>query len=146
MKLLWFVVIIGFDNLWFFYGPVLIWRDYSYWKFVIFLGLDQLVIFYQIVSMYVWTEGIFPMNILKIIPYTIVYISLSTRSFFPNLFSSGTPFLSTNKTDCQEWLVQNQDSVSEWSDMFTCGLLFQWASTENRTKQVGLVQDFIIIS
>jgi hypothetical protein len=28
-----------------------------------------------------------------------------------------------------EWLVRNQDNVSEWSDMSTRGLLCQWAST-----------------
>jgi hypothetical protein len=27
------------------------------------------------------------------------------------------------------WLTRNQNNVSEWSDMSTCGLLFQWAST-----------------
>jgi hypothetical protein len=27
------------------------------------------------------------------------------------------------------WLVRNQNNVSEWSDMSTYGLLFQWAST-----------------
>jgi hypothetical protein len=25
----------------------------------------------------------------------------------------------------KDWLAQNQDNVSEWSDMFTFGLLFQ---------------------
>ena len=29
----------------------------------------------------------------------------------------------------KDWLARNQNNVSEWSDMFTCGLLFQWAST-----------------
>jgi hypothetical protein len=29
----------------------------------------------------------------------------------------------------KDWLSQNQDNVSEWSDMSTRGLLFQWAST-----------------
>jgi hypothetical protein len=37
--------------------------------------------------------------------------------------------------------VWNQDNVSEWGDMFVCGLLFQWASTiKNPTNRVGLVQ------
>jgi hypothetical protein len=26
-------------------------------------------------------------------------------------------------------LARNQNNVFEWSDMSTCGLLFQWAST-----------------
>ena len=25
----------------------------------------------------------------------------------------------------KNWLAQNQDNVSEWSDMATCGLMFQ---------------------
>jgi hypothetical protein len=29
----------------------------------------------------------------------------------------------------KHWLARNQDNVSEWSDMSTRGLLFQWAST-----------------
>ena len=29
----------------------------------------------------------------------------------------------------KDWLVQNQNNVSEWSNMSTSGLLFQWAST-----------------
>ena len=30
----------------------------------------------------------------------------------------------------KDWLAQNQNNVSKWSDMSTCGLLFQWASTK----------------
>ena len=29
----------------------------------------------------------------------------------------------------KDWLARNQNNVSEWSDMSTLGLLFQWAST-----------------
>ena len=29
----------------------------------------------------------------------------------------------------QHWLARNQNNVSEWSDISTRGLLFQWAST-----------------
>jgi hypothetical protein len=29
----------------------------------------------------------------------------------------------------KDWLAQNLDNVSEWSDMSTRGLLFQWAGT-----------------
>jgi hypothetical protein len=28
----------------------------------------------------------------------------------------------------KDWLARNQDNVSEWGDMFICGLLFQWAN------------------
>ena len=40
------------------------------------------------------------------------------------------------------WLARNQNNVSEWSDISTCGLLFQWASTikKNPTQHVGLEQ------
>jgi hypothetical protein len=31
----------------------------------------------------------------------------------------------------KDWLVRNQDNVSEWSNMSTRGVLFQWASTIN---------------
>jgi hypothetical protein len=31
----------------------------------------------------------------------------------------------------KDWLARNQTNVSEWSDMSTRGLLFQWASTIN---------------
>ena len=30
--------------------------------------------------------------------------------------------------------------MSKWSDMYTRGLLFQWANTKNPIKGVGLVQ------
>ena len=29
----------------------------------------------------------------------------------------------------EDWLARNQNNVSDWSDMFTRKLLFQWAST-----------------
>ena len=29
----------------------------------------------------------------------------------------------------KDWLTRNQNNVSEWSDMATRGLLFQWTST-----------------
>jgi hypothetical protein len=29
----------------------------------------------------------------------------------------------------KDWLAPNQNNVSEWSDMSTRGVLFQWAST-----------------
>ena len=32
----------------------------------------------------------------------------------------------------KNWLARNQNNVSERSDMSTCGLLFQWASTITR--------------
>jgi hypothetical protein len=35
----------------------------------------------------------------------------------------------TSRRKSKDWLAQNQNNVSEWSDMSTRGLLFQWAST-----------------
>ena len=39
----------------------------------------------------------------------------------------------------KDWLVVNQNNVSEWSDMSIRGLLFQWASTMK--SQFSLVQN-----
>ena len=39
----------------------------------------------------------------------------------------------------KDWLARNQNNVSEWSDMSTRGLLFQWTSTI-KIQRVGLVQ------
>ena len=33
------------------------------------------------------------------------------------------------RSTSKDWVVQNQNIVSEWSDMSTRRLLFQWAST-----------------
>jgi hypothetical protein len=53
-------------------------------------------------------------------------------------FSTKHPALRIKSKD---WLVQNQDNVSEWDNMFIRGLLFQWASTiKNPTKGGGQVQ------
>ena len=40
----------------------------------------------------------------------------------------------------KEWLGRNQNNVSEWGDISTRGLLFQWASTI-KTQLSVLVQD-----
>ena len=41
----------------------------------------------------------------------------------------------------KDWLARNQKNVSEWSDISTRGLLFQWASTiKIQLKSVCLVQ------
>ena len=38
-------------------------------------------------------------------------------------------FSATLKNKSKYWLAQNQNNVSEWSDLYICGLLFQWAYT-----------------
>ena len=42
----------------------------------------------------------------------------------------------TLRRKSKDWLARNQNNVSEWSDMYTRGLLFQCTSTQH----VGLVQ------
>jgi hypothetical protein len=45
------------------------------------------------------------------------------------------------RSKSKDWLARNHNNVSEWSDMSTRGLLFQWASTiKIPTKRVGLEQ------
>jgi hypothetical protein len=48
----------------------------------------------------------------------------------------------------KDWLARNQDNVSEWVDMFTGGLLFQWTSTMKIQLSVFVYYkaDLIIIS
>ena len=43
----------------------------------------------------------------------------------------------TLKRTSKDWLAQSQDNVSEWSDMSTRGLLFQF---QKSTQCMGLVQ------
>jgi hypothetical protein len=46
----------------------------------------------------------------------------------------------------KDWLARNQDNVSEWSDISTRGLLFQWASTIKTQLIVKNKANLIIIS
>jgi hypothetical protein len=55
-------------------------------------------------------------------------------------------FLQPNKTDRHDiaeileqkpWLAWNQNNVSKLSEMFMCGLLFQWANGKNQLLCVG---------
>ena len=53
-------------------------------------------------------------------------------------FSAKHAAIRRNIKDCVAW---NRDNVSEWSEMSTHRLLFQWPSTiKNPTKHVGQVQ------
>jgi hypothetical protein len=41
----------------------------------------------------------------------------------------------------KDLLAWNEDNMSEWSDVSTCGLLFQWPSTiKNSTKHYDITQ------
>ena len=47
------------------------------------------------------------------------------------------------RSKSKDWLVRNQNNVSEWNNMSIRGLLFYRTSTvhcKNTTKRVGLVQ------
>ena len=52
------------------------------------------------------------------------------------------------RSKSKDWLSRNQNNVSEWSDMFTHRLLFQWASTIQIQLSVFVYNkaDLIIIS
>jgi hypothetical protein len=56
-------------------------------------------------------------------------------------FSAKHALLRNKSKDCLAW---HPDNVSGWSNMSTCGLLFQWVSTKlkfqhkNQTNRVGL--------
>jgi hypothetical protein len=54
-------------------------------------------------------------------------------SFFKELFDLFIIYPNcdycTPNIKSKDWLARNQNNVSEWSDMSTRGLLFQWAST-----------------
>ena len=43
----------------------------------------------------------------------------------------------------KDWLARNQDNVSEWSDMYTRGLLNQWASTITRGSQEPVITHLV---
>jgi len=45
-----------------------------------------------------------------------------------------------------EWLARNQNYVSEWGDMSTCWLLFQWAGNIKFQQSVLSKADSTIIS
>ena len=67
-------------------------------------------------------------------------------------FSSGICCFSAKhaalRRENEDWLARNQNNVSEWSDMSTSGLLFQWASTIKLQLSVLILNkaDLIIIS
>ena len=61
-------------------------------------------------------------------------------------YTIGICCFSTNhaalRNKIKDWLALNQNNVSEWSDMSTRGLLFQWVGT----MQIQYKADLIIIS
>jgi len=50
------------------------------------------------------------------------------------------------RSSYKDWLACSLDNVSEWSDMFICGLLFQWTTStqKNQINRVGLEHHYLI--
>ena len=42
------------------------------------------------------------------------------------------------RTNIKDWLLWNQDNVSEWHNMYTCGLLFEGTSGHHHFIECGL--------
>ena len=62
----------------------------------------------------------------------VVYRSLEPKSGQPKDYNIGICCFSAKyavRWKSKEWKTWNQDNVSEWGDMSTRGLLFQWAIT-----------------
>ena len=82
-------------------------------------------------------------------PLGIIYLLLytgfeprwgQTIAYAIGIFSTKHAALRSKSKD---WIVGNQDTVSEWSNMFTHELLFQWPNSIKiikKPKRVGLVQ------
>ena len=49
------------------------------------------------------------------------------------------------RSKSKDWLAGNQINVSEWSDMSTLGLLFQWASTTKIQRRVLVLNEAVLI-
>ena len=75
-----------------------------------------------------------------------------SRSGETKYFKIGICCFSANHAELRrkskDWMTRNQNNVSEWSDMSTRGLLFQWASTIKIQFSVLVYNtaDLIIIS
>jgi hypothetical protein len=59
---------------------------------------------------------------------------LASSAEDPKVYEIGICYAALRRKS-KDGLARNQNNVSEWSDMSTCGLLLQWA-----TQGVGLVQ------
>ena len=74
------------------------------------------------------------MNRIGIVMVSVLVSSAVDRGFDPRSgqtkdYKIGICCLSAKHTalrrKSKDWLARNQDNVSEWGDMFICGLLFQ---------------------
>ena len=73
-------------------------------------------------------------NRIDVVMVSVLALSVVDRGFKPRSgqtedYICGICCFSTKhaalRRKCKVWLAQNQINVSEWSDMSTCGLLFQ---------------------
>ena len=73
-------------------------------------------------------------NRIDVVMVNVLALSVVDRGFKPRSgqtedYISGICCFSAKhaalKRKCKVWLARNQINVSEWSDMSTCGLLFQ---------------------
>ena len=121
----------------------LIWRrqwmaDYLWIPVIIYLFL-----YFQLL---VWTQNIFFIYIIlciyhnriggvmvSVIDSSAVYRGFEPRSGQTKDYKIGICCFSTKhaalRSKSKDWMARNQNNVSEWSDMSTRWLLFQWAST-----------------
>jgi hypothetical protein len=64
---------------------------------------------------------------------SVVYLGFEPRSGQPKDYDIVISCFSAKhaalRRKSKDWLAGDQDNVSEWSDMSTLGLLFQWANT-----------------
>jgi hypothetical protein len=71
-----------------------------------------------------------------------------TKDYEIGIFCFSAKHAASRRKD-KDWLARNQNNVSEWSDLSTRGLLFQWASTIKNHLSVLVyykAADLIIIS
>ena len=64
------------------------------------------------------------------VPFSLLFqvkVALLNYDGIGIVMALATSLLSTHH-NCKDWLAQNQDNVSDWSDMSTRGLLLQCAS------------------
>ena len=102
------------------------WRKLSYWS----ISPNWLTNFITYVRELTYHIGDV---IASMLASNVVDCGLETRSGQPRDLQKNGIFCFSDKhtalrSTSKRWLVWNQNNVSKWSDMFTRGLLFQWAS------------------
>jgi hypothetical protein len=76
-----------------------------------------------------WTNSKYP-QILRILNFKFIWQMLPETSFQTiNVYFISSQNRNSELLWNKDWLARNQNNVSEWSDMFTRGLLFKWTRT-----------------